>query len=116
MGIRSKEFYMKLSFKGFAIEGVLNQDKRWYIVKNGQKSCERDGDPKELLRGSFKIDEYSIEYSAEEIKDLFTSRKDLTIIMVESLIPAVLDAVERIHKIKAEDRKERKRSENTAHK
>ena len=105
---------MKLSFKGFVIEGVLNQDKRWYITKNGQKSYERDGKPEELVRGSFKIDEYSIEYSAEEVKDILTSTKDLTNIVIESMIPAIMDVAERIHKmdtaerIRKEDKEDRK--------
>ena len=108
---------MKLSFKGFSIEGVLNQDKRWYTVKNGngQKSYERDGKPEELLRGSFKIDEYSIEYSAEEMKDILTSTKDLTNIVIESMIPAIMDVAERIHKIDKEDREDRKKSNDAAH-
>ncbi len=102
---------MKLSFKGFVIEGVLNQNKRWYVTKNGQKSHEKD-EPKELLRGSFKIDEYSIEYSAEEVKDLLASTKELTDIMVKSLIPAVIDAAERIYRMDKENREDRKKSKD----
>ena len=114
---------MKITFKGFMIEGILNQDKRFYVTKNGQKSYERDGKPEELLRGSFKIDEYSLEYSPEELKDLLTSTRELTNIIIDSMIPAIMDVAERIHKIDKEDRKDRedredrrkKSSENTAH-
>ena len=105
---------MKLNFKGFEINGVLNQDKRWYTIKNGQKSYERDGDPKELLRCSFKVDEYSLEYSPEEVKDLLTSTKELSDVIVKSLLPAIMDIIERIHAIDVEDdERRRKRSENS---
>jgi len=49
------------------------------------------------------------------MKDILTSTKDLTNIVIESMIPAIMDVAERIHKIDKEDREDRKKSNDAAH-